>query len=127
MIAVVDDDVSVCRAIKRLVWTHGIKAETFNSGNDFLGMLEAVPSLQLECVVLDMDMPGLDGLQVQARLMALRPHTPIIFLTASLSAGARRRALAGGAVAFYRKPLDGDVDTLVKTLRAVLKMERPDT
>lgn len=127
MIAVVDDDVGVCRAIKRLVWTHGIKAETFNTGDDFIGMLEAVPSLQLDCVVLDMDMPGLDGLQVQARLVAIRPRTPVIFLTASLSAGARRRALAGGAVAFFQKPLDEDVDTLVKTLRAVLKMERPDT
>src|SRR5690348_7483113 len=78
LIAVVDDDVYVCRALKRLVWTHGIKAETFSSGNDFIGMLEAVPSLQLDCVVLDMDMPGLDGLQVQARLEAIRPRTPVI-------------------------------------------------
>jgi FixJ family two-component response regulator len=126
VIAVIDDDVSVCRAIKRLVWTHGIKAETFTSGIDFIAMLEALPSLKLDCVVLDMQMPGLDGLELQTRLAAMRPRLPVVFLTASITATARKRALAGGAVAFFRKPLDREIDNFVKTLRAVLEMERPD-
>jgi FixJ family two-component response regulator len=115
----------VCRAIKRVVWAHGIKAETFTSASDFIAMLEAVPSLQLGCVVLDMHMPGRDGLEVQARLAALRPGVPVIFVTAAVAIGVKRRAIEAGAAAFFRKPFD--VDTFVKTLRAVLKMERPDT
>ena len=127
MIAIVDDDVSVCRAIKRLVWTHGIKAETFTSGIDFIAMLQALPSLELDCVVLDMHMPGLDGLNVQERLAETRPGVPVIFLTAACERATKRRARSRGAVAFFRKPFDGDLDDFVVTLRKVLKMERPDS
>lgn len=123
MIAVVDDDVCVCRAIKRLVWTHGIKAETFTSALDFLEMLEAIPSFQPGCVVLDMHMAGLDGLQVQARLAAMRPRVPVIFLTAVRAGASERRARAAGAVAFFRKPFDGDLDSFVKTIRTVLELQ----
>jgi CheY-like chemotaxis protein len=57
----------------------------------------------------------------------MRPRLPVVFLTASITAAARKRALAEGAVAFFRKPLDREIDNFVKTLRAVLKIERPDT
>ena len=68
MIAVVDDDESVCRALKRLVRSLGMDADTFASGRQFLELIEAMPSLVVDCVVLDVQMPGLTGLQVQAQL-----------------------------------------------------------
>ena len=125
MIAIVDDDVSVCRAIKRLVWTHGILAETFTSGVDFLVRIESTPSFQPECVVLDVHMPGFDGFQVRSHLARVRPDIPVIFLSGGPVPRRDERRLARGAVAFFRKPFDGDLDAFVRTLRTVLKMGGP--
>jgi FixJ family two-component response regulator len=125
LIAIVDDDVTVCRAIKRFVWTHGIKAETFVSGRDFIEVLDAMPSFVPQCAILDMHMPGLDGFQVQMRLACIRPHVPVIFLTSAHDPRLYKQALALGAVAFFQKPLHDDLDELIKTLYAVLKMWRP--
>jgi FixJ family two-component response regulator len=125
LIAIVDDDVSVCRAIKRLVWTHGIRAETFTSGVDFLVRIESTPSFEPECVILDVHMPGFDGFQVRSHLARVRPHIPVIFLTARPVPGRHRERLARGAMAFFQKPFDGDLDAFVRTLRTVLKMGGP--
>src|SRR5215204_550000 len=114
LIAIVDDDVSVCRAIKRLVWTHGIVAETFTSGVDFLVRIEATPSFEPECVILDVHMPAFDGFQVRSHLARVRPNIPVIFLSGG---SVPRGRLARGAVAFFRKPFDGDLDAFVRTLR----------
>jgi FixJ family two-component response regulator len=125
LIAIVDDDVSVCRAIKRLVWTHGIKAETFTSGIDFLVLIESTPSFQPECVILDVHMPGFDGFQVRSHLARVRPHIPVIFLTGGPVPRRNAGRLARGAVAFFQKPFDGELDAFVRTLRTVLKMGGP--
>ena len=127
MIAVVDDDVSVCRARKRLVWTHGINAETFTSGVDFLRMIETTPGFEPECVILDVHMPGLDGFQVRTQLGTLRPHIPIIFLTAAAIPSKHAQRLTRGAVAFFSKSFDGDLDLFVRTLRAILGMRTSES
>ena len=94
-------------------------ADTFASGRQFLDLLEAMPSLALDCVVLDVQMPGLSGLQVQEKLTRSGHRFPVIFITAHDDAIPRERALAGGAVAFVRKPFNDEL--FIKTLHEALK------
>ena len=120
LIAVVDDDASVCRAIQRLVRSLGMNADTFASGQEFLDLVEAVPSFQPDCVVLDVQMPGLNGLEVQERLAKSGRRLPTVFITAHDEVGVRERALAAGAVAFLRKPFNDEL--FIKTLHAAIGM-----
>ena len=119
LIAIVDDDESVCRALKRLVRSLGMDAEMFNSGHQFIELMETMPSRAIDCVVLDMQMPGLNGLQVQEQLERNGHRVPIIFITAHDDAGVRDQALAAGALAFVRKPFNDEL--LIKTLNVALK------
>jgi FixJ family two-component response regulator len=119
LIAIVDDDESVCRAVRRLVRSLAMDAETFSSGQEFLDLLEAMPSFQPGCVILDVQMPGMNGLEVQDRLAASGHGLPIVFITAHDEVGVREKALATGAVAFLRKPFDDEL--LIKTLNEALK------
>ncbi len=116
-----DDDESVCRAIKRLVRSLGMNADTFASGQELLDLVEAMPSFHPDCVVLDMQMPGLNGLEVQERLAKSGSRLPIIFITAHDDAGMRERALAAGAVAFLRKPFNDAL--FIKTLRVAIERD----
>ena len=118
-IAVVDDDESICRALRRLVRSVGMDAETFASGQEFIDLITAVPSFRADCVILDVRMPGLNGLEVQERLARTGRRLPVVFITAHDDGGARDRALAAGAVAFLRKPVNDEV--LIGTLRAALE------
>ena len=124
VIAIVDDDVSTCRAIKRLLCSLGMEADTFASGQGFIDLLEVMPSFEPDCVILDVQMPGLNGLQVQECLTRIRPHIPVIFITGTDEDRIRNQALASGAVAFLCKPLE--IDFFIKTLRAALKIELAD-
>ena len=105
--------------MKRLMRALEMDAETFTSGQKFLDLVEAMPSFHPDCVVLDVQMPGLNGLEVQERLAKSRNPLPVIFITAHDEAGVRERALAAGAVAFLRKPFDDEL--FIKTLRVALK------
>ena len=116
-IVVVDDDESVSRAIKRLLRSIGVASDSFSSGDAFFEALSSVPSYQPACVILDVQMPGLNGLEVQRRLAGT--GMPIIFITAHDEIGVREQALAGGALAYLRKPF-GD-ELLIKTVRAILE------
>lgn len=124
LIAIVDDDVPVCRALKRLVRSLGMNAEAFVSGQEFIEVLEAMPSSDPDCVVLDMQMPGMNGLAVQERLARSGHPIPVIFITAHDDVGVRERALASGAVAYLRKPFNDEL--FIKTLRAALKDKAGD-
>jgi FixJ family two-component response regulator len=119
MIAIVDDEPPVCRALNRLVRSFDMDTRTFTSGQDFLDLIEAMPSLTIDCVVIDVQMPGLNGLEVQAQLTGLRRDVPVVFITAHEGAETRRQALAAGAVAFLRKPFSDDL--LIATLQAALQ------
>ena len=121
LIAIVDDDMSVCRAIKRLVRSLNMNAETFNSGAEFTKLLEAVPSFHADCAILDVQMPGMTGLEVQAGIVRAGKALPIIFITAHDEVGVRERALELGAVAFLRKPFNDEL--FIKVLNAALKTE----
>jgi FixJ family two-component response regulator len=119
LIAIVDDDESVCRAIKRLVRSLGMEADTFTSGREFIELLDGMPWLHLDCVVLDVQMPGINGLDVQQRLAQSGRRIPVIFITAHDEADVRERAMAGGAVAFLRKPFNDEL--FIRTVREALK------
>lgn len=119
LVAVVDDDASVCRAMVRLLKSIGMDTHTFASGSEFLAFIAGMPSFHPDCVVLDLQMPGLNGLDVQEQLT--RDHSPlsIIFITAYDESGARERALEGGAVAFLRKPFSDEV--LIEALNEAIQ------
>lgn len=118
-IAIVDDDESVCRAVRRLLRSMAMDAETFSSGQQFLDLLDAMPSFQPDCLILDVQMPGMNGLEVQERLTTSGNTVPVIFITAHDEVGVREKALAAGAVAFLRKPFNDEL--LIKTLHEALK------
>jgi FixJ family two-component response regulator len=99
----------------------GFEAVTFVSGEEFIEALEGMPSFDPDCVILDIQMPGLNGFQVQERLTGSRRNIPVIFLTAFDEVWIREQALASGAAAFLCKPCSSTV--LINTLRAVLKID----
>jgi FixJ family two-component response regulator len=103
LIAVVDDEESIRRALDRLLRSAGFAVETFASGAQFLrSVLDHRPA----CVVLDLNMPDLSGLDVQLLLARDRVPVPVIILTGQESPEARARLTARGATACLRKPVD---------------------
>lgn len=100
-IAIVDDDWAMREAIKTLVETVGLSAEGFPSAEAFLSSSHARDS---SCLILDVQMPGMNGFELQRRLAADRCPIPIIFITAHYSDAERARAIAAGAVDFLQKP-----------------------
>lgn len=103
-IYVVDDDESVCRALKTLLMTFEFEVTTFNSAKSFF---DAVPNEKPGCLVLDIHMPGLDGWEMQKQILASGSDRPVIFISAEKRDNAADRALKVGAVGFLQKPFDG--------------------
>ena len=104
MIAVVDDEECVCIARRRLLRSARFDVETFPSGAAFL---ESLKSHQPDCAVLDLHMPGIDGSEVQARLVEAGIRLPIVMVTGDDSPDTRARALTAGVSAYFLKPVDG--------------------
>jgi len=104
---VVDDDASVRAALAALIRSAGLKVETFASAREFLARAPAgVPS----CLVLDLRLPGLSGLDLQSRMGELNLEIPIVFITGHGDIPSSVRAMKAGAVEFLTKPfLDGDL------------------
>src|SRR5277367_4776522 len=93
LVSIVDDDVSVGRSMQRLLLSSGIRAEAFKSAEDFL---QAGRVGETACLLLDVRMPGIDGLELQRRLREANSLPPTIFLSARASEEEERRALQGG-------------------------------
>jgi FixJ family two-component response regulator len=102
---IVDDDPDVCRAVGRLVRGAGYEVREFNSARDFLVAHESEPP---GCLLLDLSMPEVDGLQLQQSLVAAGCHRPIVFLSANGDVHNTVRAMKAGAVNFLTKPVDRD-------------------
>lgn len=96
-----------------------MNAQTFSSGQDFLDLLHAMPSFKPDCLILDVQMQGINGLDVQEKLTKGGKTIPVIFITAHDEVGVRERALAAGAVAFLRKPFNDEL--LIKTMDQAMK------
>jgi len=103
MISVVDDDTSICRALKRLLRSFGYEVQTFTSGSEFLAY--DFPE-KPECLILDIHMSGMTGFDLQQKLQEEGRNLPVIFITALDDDLTRQKASESGAVAFLRKPVD---------------------
>lgn len=112
-IAIVDDDAAVRAALLRLMDAADYEAQGFASAEEFLGS----PSLaSFGCLIVDVFMPGMGGLELQRRMVASGSKTPIVFMSAHADEQTRAHALRAGAVAFFFKPFDNDA--LLDTVEA---------
>jgi FixJ family two-component response regulator len=119
IVFVVDDDVSVRESLEPLIRSEGWQAETFESAQEFLTRPRAlVPS----CLVLDLSLPGLNGLELQKRIAVERTDMPIIFITGYGNVPMTVQAMKAGAVEFLTKPFSDDV--LLGAIRAALERSR---
>jgi FixJ family two-component response regulator len=103
VISVIDDDASVRAATARLLTSMGFAAHVFASANEFLASPRLKDTL---CIVADVEMPGMSGLELQDHLISHGANIPVIFVTAFPEDRIRERAMKGGAVCFLSKPFD---------------------
>jgi FixJ family two-component response regulator len=115
-VAIVDDDSSMRNALQGLLKSVGLPSRAFASAEEFLKSGE---QHQTACLITDIRMPGISGLELQARLNAENCKIPTIFITAHGDAQMRMRALRAGAVEFLAKPFDDEA--LLETVRAALE------
>lgn len=111
LVVVVDDEASICRALLRLLRTANLRAEAFCAARDFLEFLRHQTP---DCVILDLQMPHMSGMEVLERLQYFATPPPVIVITAFDQPGVRERCVELGIVCYLRKPVDSD-----KLLRSV--------
>ena len=116
MVAIVDDDESVRGALQGLMKESGFTALVFASAEEFLN---SGAQQRTSCLIADIRMPGMSGLELQSKLNAERCRIPIVFITAQGDEKMRMQALRAGAVEFLTKPFDDEV--LLDSVRAALE------
>ena len=116
MVAIVDDDDLMRSALQGLLKSAGLPAKAFASGEEFL---KSGQQHQVGCLVADIRMPGMSGLELQAKLNADQCRIPTIFITAHGDEKMRMQALRAGAVEFMAKPFDDEA--LLESVRAALE------
>ena len=104
VITIIDDDLSVRMAIQRLVRSIGYAAHTFSSASEFLRWLNLNGT---SCIITDVQLPGMSGVELQDQLVSQGGTLPIIFITAFPDDSVRLRAMTAGAICFLTKPFDG--------------------
>jgi FixJ family two-component response regulator len=116
MVAIIEDDESYRGAIQRLLKSAGFSVESFSCAEDFL-----ISGLQREtgCLIADIRMPGMSGLELQSKLNSDRCLIPTIFITAHGDEKMRLQAMRAGAVKFLMKPFDGSI--LLEAVRVALE------
>ena len=102
-VAIVDDEEGIRKALSRLLRASGLDAESYANGQDFL---DAAAAYRPDCVVLDLHMPGMSGLQVLRKLKAAGQRLSIVVITAHDEPETRERCIDAGACAYLRKPLE---------------------
>src|SRR5438067_9355094 len=115
VVCIVDDDASLRRSLRNLLMSLGFRVETFSSAEAFL---EVVDRASIGCLVLDVRMEGMSGVDLLRRLVTAGSTIPAIMLTAHGDDETRRRSLEAGAVAFLEKPVRSDA--LIAAVRAAL-------
>ena len=119
LIAIVDDDESVLRSLQDLIESDGLTALCFGSSEQFL---DSEARSNAACLIADIRMPGMSGLELQAKLRAEQCPLPIIFITAHGDAEMRLDAMREGAVEFLSKPFDDEV--LLQAVNTALDRRR---
>ncbi len=120
VVSVVDDDESLRRSVKNLLTSVGFRVETFDSAEAYLRSSDREGT---GCLVLDLRMPGMSGLDLLGHLTAAGSRVPAVVLTAHSDAEARRKTLEAGAIAFLGKPFHGDA--LLDAVRSALADAEP--
>jgi FixJ family two-component response regulator len=115
VVAIVDDDESIRNALLGLMKAAGLPARAFSSAEEFLNSREPMSTA---CLIADIRMPGMSGLELQAKLNSNHHRIPIIFITAHGDEKMRMQALRAGAVEFLTKPFDDEI--LIDSIRAAL-------
>jgi FixJ family two-component response regulator len=116
VISVIDDDPAIREATDALLRSFGYRAQTFASAEEFL---QSERMNDTSCLITDVQMPGLSGVELQSVLIARGNRTPMIFVSAFPDDGTRRRVLEAGAVGFLDKPFEEE--DLIGHLQAALK------
>lgn len=116
LVSIVDDDESLRRSLRNLLMSVGFRVETFETAEDFL---QSAHRGDTACLVLDLRMPGMSGLDLLVHLAATGARIPAIILTAHSDDETRRRTLQAGAVAFLGKPFQGEA--LLGAVRGALE------
>jgi FixJ family two-component response regulator len=116
VVAIVDDDEALRVALEGLLRSAGLTARAFQSAEEFMGSGQ---QFLVACLIADIRMPGISGLELQAKLNAEHCRIPIVFITAHGDAQMRMQALRAGAVEFLAKPFNDN--TLLETVRAALE------
>ena len=119
LVSVVDDDESIRRTTTLLIESFGFRAAAFESAENFLGSGHLNDT---SCLIVDVQMPGTNGLQLQSQLAASDCRIPIIFITAYDDKESHRRAMQAGAVAFLAKPFSDE--QLFQWIRSALRQEK---
>ena len=119
LISLVDDDESIRRTTTLLIESFGFQAAAFESAETFLqsGQLQ-----ETSCLIVDVQMPGMNGLQLQSHLATAGCKIPIIFITAYDNKESRRQAMQAGAAAFLSKPFNDEL--LLETIRVILQDDK---
>jgi FixJ family two-component response regulator len=115
MVAVIEDDESYRVAVQRLLKSAGLSVQAFGSAEAFL---DSGQQRETGCLISDIRMPGMSGLELQSKLNADHCPIPTIFITAHGDEKMRLQAMRGGAVKFFAKPFDGE--TLLEAVRVAL-------
>jgi FixJ family two-component response regulator len=116
LVAIVDDDAAVRVALEGLLRSAGLSARTFASAEEFIGSGQ---QFQTACLIADIRMPGMSGLELQAKLNAEHCRIPIVFITAHGDTQMRMQALRAGAVEFLAKPFNDEA--LLEIVRLALE------
>jgi FixJ family two-component response regulator len=116
MVAIVEDDESYRLAVQRLLKSAGLSVRSFASAEDFLSSGQ---QQETGCLIADIRMPGMSGLDLQAKLISNHYPIPTIFMTAHGDEKMRMQAMRAGAVKFFTKPFDGE--NLIEAVRVALE------
>jgi FixJ family two-component response regulator len=119
VISIVDDDEAVRLALRSLVRSLGYASKVFASAEEFL---ESSYLNETSCLISDVQMPGMNGIELQSRLKRLDCNAPVIFVTAFPDERNRALALSGGAIGFLEKPFEGRI--MVQLIQAALRAHR---
>ena len=119
VIAIIDDDLSVCEGLDSLIRSVGWRAESFASAQEFLARAAAEPP---SCLILDLQLPGLSGLELQKRMAEIGLEIPIVFLTGHGSIPTSVQAIKAGATEFLSKPVDEE--ELLRAIHEAVERDR---
>src|SRR4051812_29399478 len=115
LISVVDDDKSVRKTLVRIAQFAGLEVEAFESAEEFL---DGADGKEYACLILDVHLPGISGIDLQKQLKVANPTLPIIFISAQADEETREAALKEGAISFFMKPFNKD--SLLDAIRSLL-------